>query len=233
MINEEEIKVYTLENEMTAEFTNVGGRLLSLTVPLWLGEKRDIVLSLKELRKYRSDVIWEMTEKTESQITFRNDGHFITYSLGKDSLTVEADFSYEIYWNLKGHGVGNILDHRLILFSDETKEAYNFKKERPIAECIRMAEEELTKHRGYDHLYTLDHSRKMDFVLRDFTREVLLEGKTTAAQMRFETANTFTGKELGKGGCLYPRYGGVLFSPVGDEHRTVFTIRSSQNDYSI
>lgn len=219
------------------------GILHSCIVTLRLGEYRDVVLGLKDEAHYRrqgSDFCIDADSIPE-------------YITAEDMLAVVypkgSVISNNIYFNLKGCGVGNIEDHNLTINSgrffyegdiiDVTDTPLDFRKETPIAERIRVGYAPLVAMQGYDHVFLLDgytrekaagyedvFSDREDgsrgivtdrlspaAVLLDRERTLEMTVYTNLPGIRLYTANRMSGRDIGKGGCIYPKRGGVALMP--------------------
>jgi aldose 1-epimerase len=143
---------------------------------------------------------------------------------GTDRPTV-CNLVNHSYWNLAGHGAGEVLDHELTLDADfytpvdaeliptgEIRKVegtpMDFRQAKPIGRDIARVEGIV----GYDH----------SFVLRGAAGELKraaplfqqasgrgLELHTTEPAVQLYTSAHFDGRTMGKGGHAYPRFGGV------------------------
>jgi aldose 1-epimerase len=160
----------------------------------------------------------------------------VVYSLDEEDrfiLEIEAETDrptvcnlvHHGYWNLAGHGAGEVLDHELAIEADfyapgdgeliptgEIRSVegtpMDFRAAKPIGRDIARVERII----GYDH----------SFVLRGAAGELKraarlfhpasgrgFELHTTEPGVQLYTAGHFDGRAMGKGGQAYPRFGGV------------------------
>lgn len=155
----------------------------------------------------------------------------INFLATTDKVTL-ANFTHHSYFNLKGAGVGNILDHQIIINADthtplsddliptgkieEVSGALDFKELRSIGS--QFDNMQMTKFKGYDLNYIINHSKSGE---PDFAGEAidLLSGRvlkvfTTQPCMHFYTGNFLKG-EKGKSGKTYEQNGAFCFEPQG------------------
>lgn len=260
---------------LTAEVVG-GGILHALTVTLRLGETRDVVLGLADIGNYfrRRDAEFAPPKSAFPTFSVQGDTLIVEYPNG------EVPDNY-IFFNLKGHGVGNIEDHNLTIFADRfavggkqfcrtgrsannvdrkkgcenngeetqgwceydvTGTPLDFRKETPIGERIRVGFEPLVRQKGYDHIFILDKSAEQGFeagsgnfgvegeakektdldiplthaaTLMDRMRTLQMDVYTSFPALHLCTGNRMGGRDIGKGGCIYPKRGGVALMPCG------------------
>lgn len=264
---------------LTAEIA--GGTILhSLTVALRLGESRDVVLGLADRKKYFRRRDKEFAPPKNAYPSFSVEGG--------DTLVVEYPTGREpdnlIFFNLKGHGVGDIEDHNLTIYADRfvdemqfsaekkkradgigdirgwdaadvfgTPEArgwdvtdvsgtpevrecnvmdisdtpLDFREETPIGERMRVGFAPLTRKKGYDHIFVLRQPDERGFdqgnaaelplthaaTLTDRMRTLQMDVYTSFPCLHLYTGNRMSGRDIGKGGCIYPKRGGVALMP--------------------
>ncbi|MGN0669795.1 MAG: aldose epimerase family protein [Oscillospiraceae bacterium] len=157
------------------------------------------------------------------QFTLLDNGVQIHYTAKSDKDTV-VNFTNHSYFNLKGEGSGDVLDHIVEINADKytpvdsglipTGEladvagtAFDFRQPKKVREDMDSGK----LPNGYDHNFFLGESKEMRVAAQAYeqTRGILLTMKTNKPAMQFYIGIGLN--EDGKGGKHYPKYGGLCF----------------------
>jgi aldose 1-epimerase len=159
----------------------------------------------------------------------------VTYWLGNDnSLKIEyaattdrptpVNLTQHSYFNLKGEGSGDILDHVLMLKASRltpvnagliptgivmpvTGTPFDFTSPRAIGERVDAADEQIKFGGGYDHNWVLDRTTEALELAATVSEPVsgrTLEVWTTEPGLQFYCGNFLDGSGAGKRGHAYP-----------------------------
>jgi len=152
----------------------------------------------------------------------------IDYEMESDQPTV-ANLTQHSYFNLKGAGQGDVLDHVLRVNADfytpvdptliprggvapVLSTPFDFRVPTRIGERVDAPHDQLTRAGGYDHNYVLYHDPSG--VLVDAARVVeptsgrTMEVRTTEPGMQLYTGNFLDGTQRGKSGAVIAHRGG-------------------------
>jgi len=165
------------------------------------------------------DVTYTLTDKNELEI------HYVA-TTDKDTV---LNLSNHTYFNLKGQGQGNILDHKIMINADKytpvdatlipTGELpavagtpFDFRKLTTIGAHINDDNEQLKIAHGYDHNWVLNDPGKMREVVKvvEPTTGRVLEVITDQPGVQFYTGNFLNGSAKGKGSVYNQRDGFCL-----------------------
>ncbi len=159
-----------------------------------------------------------------------NDELKIEYSATTDKPTV-LNLTHHSYFNLKGAGRGDILDHELMINGDKftpvdstlipTGELrpirgtpFDFTKATAIGARISADDEQLRYGRGYDHNFVLNrkgHGLSLAARVYENTTGRAMDVLTTEPGVQFYSGNFLDGTNIGKGGISYEhRFGFCL-----------------------
>ena len=178
--------------------------------------------------------------------TLTHDNQFqIRYAATTDTTTL-CNFSHHSFFNLKGEGNGNILDHELQInsrymttvdehlipsgkFSGVKETPFDFREKHRIGDNIAADDEQIKNAKGYDHNWIID---KTD--VKAYTWDATLTKPESGREMQvwsdqvglqFYSGNFFDGKGMGKWGkALKYREGLALepqFFPDAINHETL------------
>ncbi|HEY9516729.1 MAG TPA: aldose epimerase family protein [Gemmatimonadaceae bacterium] len=165
----------------------------------------------------------------------------VTYTLTDDNALIldyhatadqptPVSLTQHAYFNLAGHGSGNILDHLLTLHSSRftpvnaellptgeirsvTGTPFDFTTPRAVGLSLDAGDEQLLHGNGYDHNFVLDreagNALALAARLHEPTSGRTLEIHTTEPGIQFYSGNVLGDGVMGKEGCSYHPYSGL------------------------
>jgi len=167
----------------------------------------------------KAEVIYTLTDNNELRFD---------YTATTDKTTV-VNLTQHSYFNLTGNAKRDILDHELMLTSDEivpvdktliptgklrkvANTPFDFTSAQVIGKRINDKDEQIEMGGGYDHCFVLrdaSDSLKLAAVLTEPTSGRKVEVYTTEPGIQFYSGNFLTGSITGKGNVVYARRFGL------------------------
>lgn len=167
------------------------------------------------------------------------DALHISYLAKADQDTV-VNLTNHAYFNLSGHGAGNLDDHKVRIFADHFTEndenclptgkilsvtgtPMDFREMQPVTARITEDDVQLVRGNGYDHNWIIngDGMRKCAEAVSE-TTGIYMETWTDQPGMQFYTANYLTPEKKGKDGADYHPRGAFCFETQGFPNATAF-----------
>lgn len=162
------------------------------------------------------EVIYTWTDNNELVIDYR---------CSSDKPTV-LNITNHAYFNLKGAGNGDILDHVLQIRASEFTPVnpdliplgtnisvdgtpFDFREPHKIGERINQDFEQLILGMGYDHNFVLDNDIEPDAIVYEESSGRVMEMFTDQPGVQFYCGNFLDGSEKGHGGKSYEYRGGL------------------------
>lgn len=192
----------------------------------------------------------------EAMYTLNDDNELIlTFKATTDKTTV-LNLTHHSYFNLKGHGNGDILDHLMQFNSSELvaidstsiplgplmnvkNTPFDFQQSKSIGQDIDVDDEQIKNGNGYDHSFVVEdynEELKLACTVREPASGRIMEVWTTEPAVQFYTANFLDGSITGKDGKVYHKRNGFCLeaqhfpdSPNHPEYPT--TVLNPGEDY--
>ncbi|MDX2415699.1 MAG: aldose epimerase family protein [Bacteroidales bacterium] len=149
----------------------------------------------------------------------------INYNCITDKKTV-LNITNHAYFNLKGAGNGDILDHQMQIMATEFTPVdqdlipigknilvegtpFDFREPHKVGERIEEEYEQLILGKGYDHNFVLDNAEEVDALVYEETTGRLMEMMTDQPGVQFYCGNFLDGTQTGHGSKVYNHRGGL------------------------
>ena len=178
----------------------------------------------------------------EVEVCYRldeEDAFHISYLAKTDQDTV-VNLTNHAYFNLSGHGAGNLDDQKVCIYADHFTEndenclptgkilsvtgtPMDFREMQSITGRIAEDDAQLVRGNGYDHNWIIngDGMRKCAEAVSE-TTGIYMETWTDQPGMQFYTANYLTPEKKGKDGADYHPRGAFCFETQGFPNATAF-----------
>ena len=161
-------------------------------------------------------VVYSLSDSNELKLDY-------TATTDKDTVLNLTNHSY---WNLKGEGQGDILDHVVMIAADKFTPVdkgliptgqlenvagtpFDFREPHAIGERINDQNQQLIWAKGYDQNFVLNKVGDLNTVAARVTEPTsgrVMEVLTTEPGLQFYTGNFLDGTIHGKGGAVYNKH---------------------------
>ena len=166
------------------------------------------------------------TMEVEVTYTWTDDNELVMdYKCTTDKPTV-LNITNHAYFNLKGAGIGEILDHEVTInasrfvpvdenliptgeLRDVKGTPFDFLQPHKVGERINDNDQQMILGRGYDHTFVLDKKGDVDAVVYEPVSGRVLEVTTDQPGVQFYTGNFLDGTQLNDDGLPFQYRGGL------------------------
>ena len=160
----------------------------------------------------------------KQRTTFREGAFRMEFEYSCD-MDCPANITNHNYFNLNGHGTGNILNHSIVIHADKYCKAdynvlalapavsvegtvFDLREHHKIATGVLSYSPEIISARGgYDHCFEVSENAKSAAIVKGDVSGIVLTVSSDMPAIQFYTGNSI-GHGRGKGGAFYNNYDG-------------------------